>query len=150
MPLLNHTTKITPEETASQIMSILARKGASEIMTQHDTSGQPTGLKWRTQTPNGPLAFALPINAAAVFSILTRERAMITNPQARMEQATRTAWRITLTWVKAQMALIETEMVDMEEVFLPYMLNGGQTFYEAFKKGDLPMLPVSNLPELTQ
>ena len=40
------------------------------------------------------------------------------------------------------MALIETEMVTVEEVFLPYMLTGKQTLYQALSNGDLKMLPV--------
>ena len=42
---------------------------------------------------------------------------MKTNPAARMQQANRTAWRIIREWILAQMALIETEMVTVEEVF---------------------------------
>ena len=30
--------------------------------------------------------------------------------------------------MEAQMALLETGMVTMDEIFLPYMLSGGQTF----------------------
>jgi hypothetical protein len=39
------------------------------------------------------------------------------------EQAYRVAWRNILDWVQAQMALLEIGMVEMEEVFLPYMLD---------------------------
>ena len=37
-------------------------------------------------------------------------------------------WRILKDWVEAQMALLETGMVTMDESFLPYMVSGGQTF----------------------
>ena len=70
---------------------------------------------------------------------------MKTNPGARMEQANRTAWRIIKEWIPAQMALIETEMVTVEEVFLPYMLTGKQTLYQALSNGDLKMLPGADL-----
>ena len=92
-------------------------------------------------TASGTLGFSLPINADAVFEILTRDRVMKTNPAARMQQANRTAWRIIKEWILAQMALIETEMVTVEEVFLPYMLTGKQTLYQALSNGDLKMLP---------
>ena len=42
--------------------------------------------------------------------------------------------------MQAQIALIETEMVTVEEVFLPYMLTGKQTLYQALSNGDLKML----------
>ena len=84
MPLLNYTTKIPAEQTAAEIVSILVRKGATDI---HGSGGMATGLKWRMETANGPMGFSLPINAEAVFEILTRDRVMKTNPAARMQQA---------------------------------------------------------------
>ena len=65
-----------------------------------------------------------------------------------MQQANRTAWRIIKEWIVAQMALIETEMVSMEEVFMPYMLTGRQTLYQALANGDLKMLPGPDLDML--
>jgi hypothetical protein len=50
------------------------------------------------------------------------------------EQAERVAWRIIKDWVEAQMAILDTQMVKMEEVFFPYMLNGqGQTLFQAYE-----------------
>lgn len=73
--------------------------------------------------------------------MLTEQRVLPTNPEGRMEQAHRTAWRIVKEWVVAQMALIETGMVDMEEVFLPYMLIGNRTVYEVLSEGNFRALP---------
>ena len=145
VPLLNYTTKIPAEQTAAEIISILVRKGATDILTHYGPAGMATGLKWRMETANGPMGFSLPINTDAVFEILTRDRVMKTNPAARMQQANRTAWRIIKEWILAQMALIETEMVTVEEVFLPYMLTGKQTLYQALANGDLKMLPGADL-----
>ena len=66
---------------------------------------------------------------------------MKTNPAARMQQANRTAWRIIKEWILTQMALIETEIVTVEEAFLSYMLTGKQTLYQALANGDLKILP---------
>ena len=38
------------------------------------------------------------------------------------------------------MALLETGMVTMDEIFLPYMLSGGQTFYQAMVAGEFKAL----------
>ena len=149
MPLLNYTTKIPAEQTAAEIMSVLVKKGATDILTHYGPGGMATGLKWRMETMNGPMGFSLPINTEAVFEILTRDRVMKTNLAARMQQANRTAWRIIKEWILAQMALIETEMVTVEEVFLPYMLTGKQTLYQALSNGDLKMLPGADLDMLT-
>ena len=141
MPLLNYTTKIPAEQTAAEIMSVLVKRGATDILTHYGPAGMATGLKWRMETANGPMGFSLPINTDAVFEILTRDQVMKTNPAARMQQANRTAWRIIKEWILAQMALIETEMATVEEVFLSYMLTGRQTLYQALSNGDLKMLP---------
>ena len=141
MPLLNYTTKVATERTAGEIMSLLSRKGATQVMMEFGPGNQPVGLKWRVETSHGPLGFALPINAEATFKVLTEQRVLPTNPEGRMEQAHRTAWRIVKEWVVAQMALIETGMVDMEEVFLPYMLTGNRTVYEVLSEGNFRALP---------
>ena len=47
------------------------------------------------------------------------------------EQAKRVAWRIVKDWVEAQLAIIETQMVKPEQVFLPYAITQtGETLYE--------------------
>jgi len=47
------------------------------------------------------------------------------------EHAYRVAWRIIKDWVEAQMSLLETEMVKMEEIFLPYVITPwGKTVYQ--------------------
>ena len=66
---------------------------------------------------------------------------MITNPTGRQDQARRTAWRILKDWIQAQMALLETNMVEMEEIFPPYMLSGEQTLYQALQANQFRALP---------
>ena len=100
---------------------------------------EPCGLKWRMETRHGPLAYALPVKA--VFTIMTEQRVMITNETGRRDQARRTAWRILKDWIQAQMALLETNMVEMEEIFLPYMLSGEQTLYQALRANHFRALP---------
>lgn len=41
-------------------------------------------------------------------------------------------WRIIKDWVEAQMVILETKMVKIEQVFLPYLydLESDKTFYE--------------------
>ena len=141
MPLLNYTTKVPAERTVAEVMTILAQKGALEIITMYDAERQPCGLKWRMETRHGPLAYALPLNVEAVFTIMTEQRVMITNEAGRRAQARRTAWRILKDWIQAQMALLETNMVEMEEIFLPYMLSGEQTLYQALQANHFRALP---------
>lgn len=52
----------------------------------------------------------------------------------------RVAWRIVKDWVEAQMALIESGLAELPEVFLPYAVKpDGRTVYDEFK-GNLLML----------
>ena len=148
MPILNYTTKVSAEKTASEIMSMLANQGAKQVMMDFGDDAQPVSLKWRVETPKGPVAFALPIRAEAVFEVLTKQRVLINSPESRMEQAHRTAWRIVKEWVAAQMALIETEMVTLEEVFLPYMLSNDRTLYQIMADNDFRGLPPAADPPL--
>jgi len=131
MPLLNYTTTVAPGKTANQIVDILARKGARNILLDYDGRAKIQGIKWRIESPHGPLSFALPVNVEAVYQVMTRDHILVNDAARRREQSERVAWRILKDWVEAQMALLETGMVQMEEIFLPYMLSGGQTLYQA-------------------
>ena len=81
----------------------------------------------------GMEAVRLPANVDAVQKTLAKQKV-----KADREQAQRVAWRIIKDWVAAQMAILESEMVSMDEIFLPYMLNpDGQTVHQLFVKKQL-------------
>ena len=88
----------------------------------------------------GRVAFALPCNIDSVLVKLTEQRVMVTAPESRRQQAIRTSWRILKDLVEAQMALLETGMVTMDEIFLPYKLTGGQTLCQALAAGEFKAL----------
>ena len=141
MPIKNYTTRIPADRTVAELSQLLAKKGASEIMTSFGDDAKPVALKWRIRSMHGPLSFSLPVRVDAVYELMTRPRVMVTDARARREQAYRTAWRIIKDWVEAQLALLETEMVDFEEVFMPYILSGGETLYQALSEGRVKALP---------
>ena len=85
----------------------------------------------------------MPVRVDAVYEVMTRQGVMRTDARARREQAYRTAWRISKDWVEAQLALLETEMVDFEEVFMPYILSGRETLYQALSEGWVKALPAA-------
>jgi len=44
-------------------------------------------------------------------------------------------------WVEAQMALLETQMVKMEQIFLPYaIVKNGKTLFESMRSGNFALL----------
>jgi hypothetical protein len=94
------------------------------------------------RTPYGERGFRLPARVDAVWKTLVKQKdaGQIRRAITR-DQANRVAWRILKDWVDAQMALIESQMVVLEEVMLPYMLteSGEQTVYERLVAGRLQL-----------
>jgi hypothetical protein len=139
MALLNYTTKIDADKTASEITKCLAAHGASAIMTDYD-DGVLSAISFAITIGERKVGFRLPCDWRPVLAIITKgkknphswnkERAAHWEGQWR-DQAVRTAWRIVKDWVEAQMALVETQMVTTQEVFLPYaVMRDGRTLSE--------------------
>lgn len=100
---------------------------------EYGDDGKIRALAFNVKMPNGELPIRLPIDAAATLRVLQRQAANREIPAryADKEHAYRVAWRNVFHWVSAQMALLETEMVRMEEIFLPYVITpGGKTVYQ--------------------
>ena len=132
-PLLDYTTTVPVSRTIAQVQAKLVEHGARAVMMEYDGRGRITALAFKVNMPNGELPIRLPIDAAATLRVLQRqwENREIERKYANEEHAYRVAWRNIFHWVSAQMALLETEMVKMEEVFLPYVITpGGQTIYQ--------------------
>ena len=56
------------------------------------------------------------------------------------EHAERVAWRIVKDWLEAQLAIIRTEMVTLDQVMLPYMVGDeGHTVYELYRDRQLAL-----------
>lgn len=133
MPLLNYTTKVDVYTTLGAIQGQLVRHGARKIMQNYDDAGNIVALSFLVETPSGPRGIRLPANVDAVHAVLTRQKV-----KCDREQAERVAWRIVKDWVEAQMAILESEMVQMDEIFLPYMVNDqGKTLFEAYRNNQL-------------
>lgn len=137
MAIKNYTTTINANKTIREIQEILSKHGANAIMTEYN-NGEVIGLSFKIMTPRGEMGVRLPANTDRVLQVLRNQRKKNNKVKDTMEQATKTAWRIIKDWIDAQMAILETEMVEMEEIFLPYMINNdGQTLYQAFKNNQL-------------
>lgn len=133
MPLLNYTTKVDVYTTLGAIQGQLVKHGAKKIMQNYDDHGRIAALTFLIDTPAGMRGIRLPANVDKVHTVLHRQKI-----KCDREQAERVAWRIVKDWVEAQMAILESEMVQMDEIFLPYMVNNnGQTFFEAYRNNQL-------------
>lgn len=133
MPIMNYTTKVDVFATLGEIQGQLVKHGAKKIMQDYDNDGHIAALSFLIDTPNGPRGIRLPANVDAVWAVLTNQKV-----KCDRDQAERVAWRIVKDWVAAQMAILESEMVQMDEIFLPYMLNDkGQTLFQCYRQNQL-------------
>lgn len=133
MPIKNYTTNVDVYTTLGAIQGCLVKHGAKKIMTDYDDDGHVAALSFIVDTPSGPRGIKLPANADGVQRVMVRQKV-----KADREQAERVAWRILKDWVEAQMAILESEMVQMDEIFLPYMMNNyGETIYQLYQRQQL-------------
>lgn len=144
--LLNYTTQVPATRTIGEIQIILAEHKASAILTEYDDNGRVTAISFKIRSAAGEIPFRLPASVDAVYNLLLRQRVRsVSGKQAQelvYKQAERVAWRILKDWVEAQMAIIDTQMVTITQVFMPYMLVGGQlTLYDHMAKNNF-LLPV--------
>ena len=141
-PLLNYTTTVSVDKTIGQIQKLLVSAGATNVATDYrrvDDTHLPVGIVFTVNTEYGFRKFSLPVNLTSVQAVLTRQRVQ---PKFRsVEQAARVAWRIVKDWVEAQLAIIETEMVTLDQVMLPYMQDdSGETVYGLYRGQQLAAL----------
>lgn len=135
--ILNYTTDIPVQKTIGEIQILLVRAKASAIAFDYDDSQNIKSVFFKIKRQDGTeLPFKLPAKAEEVYQKLYAGKSGEWRyKEARMEQSRKTAWRIIYTWLKAQMALLELEMVKAEELFLPYMMvSSTQTLFENMEK----------------
>lgn len=133
MPILNYTTTVEVEKTMGEIQGTLARCGVTRISTMYGEDGVAEGIAFTMKTDYGIRDFELPVRTAGVLAALTADKSV---PPAKRSpaQAARVAWRIAKDWLEAQAALIDANLASLDEVMLPYMVNGrGQTMYSLYR-----------------
>ena len=126
--IANYSTTVTALKSIGEIQGMLVAHGAKHILMDYD-NGEPVGLAFVIATAYGDTPFKLPANIDRVQAVLNKQRV---RTQVSKEFASRVAWRILKDWVRAQMAILETEMVSVDQIFLPYMQVGkeGKILYE--------------------
>ena len=128
--LANYSTTVSAARTVAEITDILVKHGAREILSNYSHDGVIESLSFIVQTPYGNMGIRLPVNPEAVLRVLAHQN--VPRHFKTHEQAVKIAWRIVKDWVRGQMAILETEMVRMEQIFLPYMITPeNTTLYEA-------------------
>lgn len=135
MAIKNYTTTVEVHKSLGEIQAALASHGARKIMVDYDSTGNPVGITFGIETPDGPRGFLLPANVARVKAVFSRQKV-----RAPEGQAERTAWRNIRDWIMAQMAIVEAGQVELQEVFFPYLTDGrGRTVYQLYQGGQLAL-----------
>ena len=136
MAILNYTTTVDAFKTVSEIEYILMKHKVKSIMKNYEGEFI-TGLSFLIDTGGQQIPVRLPVKVDECLKVLKKEKRENPRKQIRdtRDQAERVAWRILKDWVEAQMALLDIEMVKLEEIFLPYIeTDNGQTIYERLEE----------------
>lgn len=142
--LFTYTTQIEPSKTIMEIQENLVAHGAKSVMANYTDHGTVEALSFMIMTAEKRvMAIRLPCDPKPVLKVLEIQASegIIPKRIVSQDQALRVAWRIVKYWVEAQMALLETQMVKMEQVFLPYaIVRNGKTLFEAMKHDNFALL----------
>ena len=134
--LYMETTKISAEQTVTEIQKVLGKYGAGKILTEYK-DGEIIAVSFSVNISNNDIPFKLPCRWQAIYNeFASRRKTHRKNSEEKdIKQAKRTAWRQILRWVEAQLALVNTNMVKIQEVFMPYIqVNIKQTLYEKLEE----------------
>ena len=143
MTLYMQTTKISAEQTAAKIQNLLGMNGAKAIMSEFEKC-EVVALSFKIEINGREIPFRLPIREEPIFKHLyTRVKNQKKEREQEIrEQAKRVAWRQILRWLEAQLALTQTGMAYIKEVFMPYIQIdiSGQTLYQRMSKDNFQAL----------
>lgn len=132
MALKNYTSK--SKNTFDVIQKCLASHGAQKLMFDYNSQGQVVALAFAMEIEGRLIGFKLPARIEQVEAVLTEAKRW-SSTQELKDQAYRTGWANIRDWVTAQMALVDTRMAQLQEVFLPYMAGkNGKTLYESMEE----------------
>lgn len=116
-------------QTFTNIQKVLVAHKAKHISFEYNDAGQIITLVFALEVNGNMVGFKLPARIEAVQRIFDNE-----GYRYKEDQPYKTAWANIRDWLDAQMALIDTEQVKIEEVFLPYAVNReGKTYFEVIQ-----------------
>jgi hypothetical protein len=129
MPIKNYTTEVPASRSINAIQDALVKHGATGIQYQYEQgTGRIEAVKFQLPINDTLINFSLPVSWRRFQRVLEKQRV---SKWKNEDYVYRVAWRNIHDWVMAQLAFYETEIVDMGQVFLPFVTDkNGQTLYE--------------------
>lgn len=146
------STSIAVERTIADIEKCLSKYGVTAMLKEY-TGGEIESLSFKIKRGQVDIPIQLPCRWIAIFEFLRKRSRMsdwsLANDRSPTNQkriknlqlkARQVAWRQVFRWVQAQLAMVDTEMVTVDEVFFPYIqTRNGQTVYELHKNNLLQL-----------
>lgn len=124
--ILNYRTEVDAQKTAGEIMQLLVGKRVSSIQLEY-SDGRIRAITFVAGVGDSMIPFRLQPNIEGVYK----------RPEIHsqgMQQAERVAWRLVLRWVEAQIAMVEANLAEIGQVFLPYAVQAdGATLWQFFQ-----------------
>jgi|SRR5579884_3733233 len=140
MALKNYTTKVPANRSIEEIQSALVSHGATGVLYEYERgTGRIQALKFKLRIREMDVGFALPVDWHRFQVVLKRQRIARAHDE---DYCYRVAWRNIRDWCLAQLALYETQMVELPQVFLPFAMDAhGKTLYEKVEDGKFLLGP---------
>ncbi len=139
MAILNYTTNIDFEKTIGEISKCLRDHDADKVIVDYENK-LPVAVTFCLTINGNTVGFRLPSNHTGVLKAMQNNRKVPRN-KCTPEQAMRVSWRIVKDWVAAQLAIVEAQIADVAEVFLPYAVTkDGTTLYNQIKQNGMPLI----------
>jgi hypothetical protein len=134
MAIKNYTTIVPANRSIEEIHGALVKHGATGVLYKYEQgTGRIEALQFLLPVKDQNVTFSLPVNWRKFQRVLELQQVRRWNEE---EYVYRVAWRNIRDWVMAQLALYETEIVEMPQVFLPFATDAqGQTLYEKMVDG---------------
>lgn len=150
MFLKNYTSAVPVHQTIHRIEATLIKCGVNGIMKEYGPNSAVAAITFHIKLAENPVTIRLPVDVNRALEALWLDyagtdkltpdgnRLAWNNSKKKVkadfrDQAERTAWKIVQDWVEVQMSMIQMKQADFQEVFLPYIHDGNETFYNRLK-----------------
>ncbi len=149
----NYTSNVPAGESIARIERVLIRCGVLGITKEYGPEGEIAAISFQIKMADDrKLDVRLPADKGAALNALWLDYAgddKLSPDGSQIhwnnykkkkrkdfaEQAERTAWKLMQDWVEIQMSLIQMQQAETVEVFMPYIVVDGQTFFQRLKGG---------------
>ena len=134
MPIKDYTTSVPANRSITEIQNALVKHGATGVLYEYEQgTGRIAALRFLLLVRDQEVTFTLPVQWRKFQRVLEVQQVRRWDDE---DYVYRVAWRNIRDWVMAQLALYETEIVEMPQVFLPFATDAqGRTLYEQVHAG---------------